>query len=100
MVDSMPQNQQKRAARATRSAKDTQTRTDLILTFGLAAITGFFNAGGDFLKGRQREREQRRSIAQQFVLDEIPSPALNTAQRSRLNALAVHRMEQCMGDMK
>jgi hypothetical protein len=94
-------NQQKRASRTTPSAKAAQTRTDLILTFGLAAmITGFFNAGGDFLKGRQREGEQRCSIAQQFVLDEIPSPALNTAQRSRLNALAVHRMEQCLGDMK
>ena len=71
------------------------------MTFGLAAtITGVFSAGGDFLKGRQNADEQRCSIAQQFVLDEIPSPALSAAQRTRLNALAVRLMEQRMGEAK
>jgi acetyl/propionyl-CoA carboxylase alpha subunit len=69
------------------------------VTFGLAAaITGIFSAGGDFLKGRQRADELRCSIAQQFVLDEIPSPALSAEQRTRLNALAVRLMERCMGE--
>lgn len=74
--------------------------TKLLITFGLAAmITGIFTVAGDLLKGRQSAYEQRCSIAQQVVLDESPSPALNAVQRSRLNARALHKVETCMGEM-
>jgi hypothetical protein len=91
-------NQQKRRGAASGRP---DSRIELLASFGLAAtITGIFSAGGDYLKGRQSADEQRCSIAQQFVLDEIPSPALSTAQRSRLNALSVRLMERCMGETK
>ena len=57
-----------------------------------------FGIGGDFLKGRISADEQGCSIAQQVVLDESPSPALNPAQRNRINYLALRQLEQCMGD--
>jgi len=73
----------------------------IFVTFGLAAsLTGVFSAAGDFVKGRQKAAEQSCSIAEQFVLDEIPSPALSAAQRARLNTLAVHKVEQCMGEAR
>jgi hypothetical protein len=74
-------------------------RIELFVTFGLAAmITSGFGVGSDYLKGQQRWREQRCSIAQQVVLDDIPSPALNGTQQTSLYALALHRTEQCLGD--
>jgi hypothetical protein len=72
---------------------------ELFVTFGLAAmITSGVGVGSEYLKGRQRAGEQRCSIAQQVVLDDVPNEALNGAQRTRLNALALRRVEQCLGD--
>ena len=74
-------------------------RVELFITFGLAAlITGSFGIGSDHLKGRQRSSEQSCSIAQQVVLDEAPNAALNGTQRTRLNTLALPRIEQCLGE--
>lgn len=101
MAENPKPNQQNRSVLFGRSGSDTETKTSLLLTFGLAAtITGIFSAGGDFLEGRQKTDEQRCSIAQQFVLDEMPSPALSAAQRTRLDVLAVRRMELCMGETR
>jgi hypothetical protein len=74
-------------------------RIELFITFGLAAmITSGFGVGSEYLKGRQRAYEQRCSIAQQVVLDDVPNEALDTIQRTRLNLLALHRVEQCLGE--
>jgi hypothetical protein len=71
----------------------------LLISAGLGAlIAGMLSVGGDFLKGGRSAAEQRCSIAQQVVLDESPSPALNPAQRSRINHLALLRLEECMGE--
>lgn len=72
---------------------------EILITFGLASvIAGSFGVGSDYLKGRQHWREQRCSIAQQVVLDDVPSPASNGTQQTRLYALALHRIEQCLGE--
>jgi len=63
-------------------------------------ITGIFTVAGDFLKSWQSAYEQRCLIAQQVVLDESPSPALNSAQRSRLNDRALHKVELCLGESR
>ena len=74
--------------------------TKLLITFGLAAvITGILTVASDLLKGWQSAHEQRCSIAQQVVLDESPSPALNAVQRSRLSARALRKVETCMGEI-
>ena len=74
-------------------------RFELFITFGLAAmISSGFAVGSDYLKGWQRAGEQRCSIAQQVVLDDVSNEALNGIQRMRLNALALRRVEQCLGE--
>ena len=71
----------------------------LVISAGLGTlIAGTLGIGDDFLKGRRSVQEQRCSIAQQVVLDESPSPALNPAQRGRINYLAVQQLAQCMGE--
>jgi hypothetical protein len=71
----------------------------LVISAGLGTlIAGTLGIGGDFLKSRRNAQEQRCSIAQQVVLDESPSPALNPAQRGRINYLAVKQLERCMGE--
>jgi hypothetical protein len=73
-------------------------RIELFITFGLAAmITSGFGAGNQYLEGGQRAYEQRCSIAQQVVLDDVPNEALDRIQRARLNGLALQRIEQCLG---
>jgi hypothetical protein len=104
----MPQsgrsNQQKRATAAIRP--DTapsdlggwKNLGSVVVTFGLAAaVTGGFGVAGIFVTGRQRAQEQRCSIAGQIVLDESSNAALSGEQRSRLNALAMRWIEQCIG---
>jgi len=72
---------------------------ELLTTFGLASvIAGSFGIGSDHLKGQQRWGEQGCSIAQQVVLDDVPNEALNETQRTRLNTLALRRVEQCLGE--
>jgi hypothetical protein len=92
MADSSPENQRKRRSGVV-------GYMELVMTFGLASvIAGSFGMGSDYLKGRQRWGEQRCSIAQQVVLDDGPNEALNGTQRARLNALALRRVEQCLGE--
>jgi len=61
-------------------------------------IAGIFTFAGNVVAGRQNTYEQRCSIAQQLVLDESPSPALNAAQSASLNDRALRRIELCMGE--
>ena len=61
-------------------------------------ITSGFGVGSEYLKGRQRAGEQRCSIAQQVVLDDMTNEALNETQRTRLIALALRRVEYCLGE--
>ncbi len=76
-------------------------RIELFITFGLAAmITSGFGAGNKYLEGRQRAYEQRCSIAQQVVLDDVPNGALDRIQWARLNGLALQRIEQCLGEVQ
>ena len=76
-------------------------RIDLFITFGLAAmITSSFGTGNEYLEGRRRADEQRCSIAQQVVLDDVASEALDRPQRRRLNSLALQQVEQCLGETR
>ena len=95
MTETHPSNQRKRRV----VTVGLWARIELFITFGLAAmITSGFGAGGEYLKGRQRAYEQRCSIAQQVVLDDVPNEALDSTQRRRLNLLALQRVEQCLGE--
>jgi hypothetical protein len=71
----------------------------LVITVGFgAAVTGLFSVWGILVTEARKTDEQRCSVAQQIVLDESPSPALNEAQRRRLGLLATHALEQCPGE--
>ncbi len=71
----------------------------LALTLGFgAAVTGLFTLGSALITERQKTAEQRCSVAQQIVIDESPSPALNEQQRLRLGLLAMRTLEKCLGD--
>jgi hypothetical protein len=95
MTESPSSNQRKR--RSTNAGWS--ARIELLISVGLAkVITGSFGVGSDHLKGRQRAGELRCSIAQQIVLDDAFNGALNGMQRTRLNALALQGIEQCLGE--
>jgi hypothetical protein len=95
MVESSAKDQRNRGA----GRRFDEGLLKLLISAGLGTlIAGMFGVGGDFLKGRLSADEQRCSIAQQVVLDESPSPALNPAQRNRINSLALQQLEQCMGE--
>lgn len=95
MVESPAKDQRNRGA----GRRFDEGLLKLLISAGLGAlIAGTLGIGGDFLKGSRSADEQRCSIAQQVVLDESPSPALNPAQRSRINHLALLRLEKCMGE--
>ena len=71
----------------------------LAMTVGFGAtVTGLFSVAGILVADWRRADEQRCSVAQQIVVDESPSPALNEAQRRRLGLLALHALEQCLGE--
>jgi acetyl/propionyl-CoA carboxylase alpha subunit len=63
-----------------------------------AAVTGSFSVGGMMVSDWRKADEQRCSVAQQIVIDESPSPALNEPQRRRLGLLAMRALEQCLGE--
>jgi hypothetical protein len=69
----------------------------MTLGFG-AAVTGLFSVGGILVTDSRMVHEQRCSVAQQIVVDESPSPSLSEPQRRRLGLLAMHALEQCLGE--
>jgi len=97
MTETPSPNQRKSRVTAT----GLRSRIELFITFGLAAmITSGFGTGSEYLEGRRRAYEQRCSIAQQVVLDDVASEALDRPQRMRLNSLALQRVEQCLGETR
>lgn len=97
MAESDASNQRKRKQEKSSGSWSDYGR--LVMTVGLgAAVTGMFSVWGILVTEGRRTDEQRCSVAQQIVIDESPSPALNEPQRRRLGLVAMRVLEQCLGE--
>jgi hypothetical protein len=97
MAENESSDQRKR--KAGEKADSWSDISKLVITVGFgAAVTGMFSVWGILLTEARKVDEQRCSVAQQIVVDESPSPALNEAQRRRLGLLATRTLEQCLGE--